>query len=50
VAQRPSSYHVLGVGQLSIVEVHVALSRPDIRVPEQPAGVFDFLLAADFRS
>jgi hypothetical protein len=39
----------LRLGKLLVVEVHVALRRRDIRVPQQPAGVFDPFLSADFR-
>ena len=31
------------------VQVHIALGRRDVRVPQQPAGVLDPLLAADLR-
>jgi hypothetical protein len=42
-------HQVLRVGQLPVIEVHVALRRRDIRVPQQAAGVFDPLLPADLR-
>ena len=41
-------HQVLCVRKLAIVEVHVALRRRNVGVPEQAAGVFDPLFAADF--
>src|SRR5262245_8894212 len=41
---------ILRVSQFLVVEVHVPLSRADVRVPQQPAGVFDALLTANLRT
>ena len=40
---------ILRVCQFAVIKVHVALRRRDVGVPQQPTGVFDPLLAADFR-
>src|SRR6266446_61973 len=41
----PSFYQILRVRKFPVVEVHVALGDPDIRVPRQPAGGLDPLLS-----
>ena len=43
----PSVYQVLRIGQLFLIQVHESLRRRNIRVTQQPPGVFDPLLAAN---
>ena len=42
-------HQILCFRKLPFVEVHVALSRLDVGVPQQPSGVLDSFLPADFR-
>ena len=42
-------YQILRLRQFPVVQVHVPLSRADVRVAQQSAGVFDPLLPTDLR-
>jgi hypothetical protein len=47
--RQPLFHQILRVRKFAFVEVQVPLCSRDVGVPEQPAGVFDPLLPADFR-
>jgi hypothetical protein len=48
--RQPLFHQILRLRKLALVEMHVALRGRDIRVTEQPTGVFDPLFPANFPS